>query len=330
MRVRRPPKATSSMPGHRLIHRFVPDAAALARELVDGLLSPRATIAPKFLYDDLGCALYGAICLLPEYYLTRTEAAIFAREQQAIAHAARATRQLIDLGAGDCAKARFWIPRLRPARYVAVDLAASALDRALRELALDFPEPEIVGVITDFTAGLDLDGALDQTPALFFYPGSSIGNFAPEDAIAFLAAIRAECAKRRGSGLLIGVDLVKDAQRLSGAYDDALGVTAAFNRNVLHHVNAMIGSDFRPSAFAHRGVWNAGEMRIEMHLEAIAEERVSIDGHARHFGAGERIHTESSYKYTLDGFDRLLARAGFGTRRAWTDGASDFAVYYAE
>jgi L-histidine N-alpha-methyltransferase len=297
--------------------------------LVDGLRATPAAIPPKYFYDPLGCALYGAICATPEYYPTRTEAAIFAAHAEAIASGIRRGATLVDLGAGDGAKAQWWIPRLVASRYVGVDYAAEALQGTLDRLAAAFPGLELQGVAADFAAGLDVSAVLPPGAATFFYPGSSIGNFAPDDALALLKAVRAHATPRREVGLLIGVDTHKDEAKLVAAYDDALGVTAAFNRNVLNHVNAILGTRFDPSAFRHVALYDGARRRIEMHLEAMRDVLVDIDGVARPFRAGERIHTENSYKYAPEAFEALLRDAGFGTVRCWTDANGDFAVFHA-
>jgi dimethylhistidine N-methyltransferase len=296
---------------------------------VEGLRRSAASIAPKYFYDPLGSALFSAICELPEYYPTRAERAIFARHRADIAAAIGRGTQLVDLGAGDCAKAAAWLPFLAPTRYVAVDIAEETLRPALAHLALDYPELPLFGIITDFTHGLELRSELGNAPVTFFYPGSSIGNFSPEEASAFLVDIRRHCLAARGSGLLIGVDTRKDSARLEAAYDDRLGVTAAFNRNILLHVNRVLGCDFAPEAFSHVALYDARHGRIEMHLEAARDVTVRIDGVPRHFRAGERIHTENSYKYSPYEFTAILEAVGFATVRAWQDDAGDFAVYYA-
>ncbi len=318
--------------GYRLINRMIgplrPQARSEYAALVDGLFAPSAAIPPKYFYDALGCALFDAICELPEYYLTRTERAIYAEHRETIAAVVGQNRQFIDLGAGNCAKGEAWIAALKPSRFIAVDIAAAAIESALARLSVAHPEVEFSGIITDFSRSLDLGADLDPGPATFFYPGSSIGNFSPDDALAFLAQIR-DLSFRRG-GLLIGVDAPKDGARLAAAYDDSLGVTAAFNRNVLNHVNALLGSDFDPAAFAHVAFYNAAASRVEMHLEASSPQRVTIAGREREFAAGERIHTENSYKYSPQEFASMLRRAGFSDIAVWQDSAGDFAVYYAE
>lgn len=311
-----------------LLDRLDLDLPEEREALLAGLHATPATISPKYFYDAEGCALFEAICALPEYYPTRTERAILTTKRDEIARVAGRRKQFVDLGAGDCAKATLLMPALMPRRYVAVDIAAAAIGPALKRLTPKFPDTELIGLITDFSQRLDLDEAVDSGPVTFFYPGSSIGNFTPDQALGFLRRIRAHCG--RGSGLLIGVDTKKDTARLEAAYDDALGVTAAFNRNILRHLNAIAGCDFDASAFDHVALYNHALGRIEMHLEARTAQRVRTERGPREFAAGERIHTESSYKYATAEFDALLRRAGFLDVVQWLDQRGDFAVYYAQ
>jgi dimethylhistidine N-methyltransferase len=319
----------SFMSDFHILERLVRDPAAERSALIDGLLRTPAAIAPKYFYDALGCALFGAICELPEYYPTRTERAIFATHRDAIAAAIGRGGQLVDLGAGDSRKAEAWLPVLAPSRYIAVDFAGDEIARSLARLASDFPGVDMVGIVADFTRGLDLRHDLAADPVTFFYPGSSIGNFAPAEAQAFLRDLNLHCVGRADSGLLIGVDTRKDKSRLDAAYDDALGVTAAFNRNVLLNVNRLLGADFRPAGFAHVAFYDEASGRIEMHLEARGAQTVRLPGATRTFAAGERIHTENSYKYAPADFTRMLQDAGFASVRCWQDGAGDFAVFHA-
>ena len=312
-----------------IIDRLQADRAEEKRVLVASLMADPAAIAPKYFYDELGCALYGAICRLPEYYPMRTEVGLFEARRLEIAAAAGTGRQFVDLGAGDCRKAKGWLPFLVPSRYVAVDFAADEIAGALERLAPDFPDLEMVGVATDFSRALDLEGVLAQSPALFFYPGSSIGNFSPDEAREFLAGIHRYCAVRPGSSLLIGVDGKKAKAILDAAYDDALGVTAAFNRNVLRHLKAKFAFDFDLSGFSHVGFYNEAQGRIEMHLESVREQAVMLDGRERRFRRGERIHTENSYKYTPAEFETILAEAGFATIRRWDAEKFAYSVFHA-
>ncbi len=329
VRLSRPVSPAPAAGGMRIVDRRDVDADLERRELVRGLLAPQARIAPKYFYDEMGCALYGAICRLAEYYPTRTEIALFEAHRGEIAEAIGPGRQFVDLGAGDCGKAQGWIPFLKPSRYVAVDIAAHEIARSLERLAPDFPGLELVGLATDFSRALDFGDVLDGSPALFFYPGSSIGNFTPAEAVRFLAGIRAQCVPRPGSALLIGVDGKKDKATLDAAYDDALGVTAAFNLNVLRHLNARFGFDFDVSGFRHVGFYDEAQGRIEMHLESRREQVVRIDGHERRFLEGERIHTENSYKYRAAEFERLLEEAGFGSIRRWEPPSGGYYLFHA-
>ncbi|MDO8070578.1 L-histidine N(alpha)-methyltransferase [Janthinobacterium sp. SUN176] len=300
---------------------------ATIAEISSGLLAHQAWTSPKYLYDALGSKLFEAICALPEYYPTRTEAAIFARHGAEIAHAVGPGSTLIDLGAGNCAKAASLFPLLHPAQYVAVDISYDFLSESLSRLQQRFPHIEMTGLGLDFSSRLDLPDSVREARRLFFYPGSSIGNFAPEQATAFLRRLRANADG--DGGLLIGVDLIKDDAILDAAYDDALGVTAAFNLNMLRHVNGLIGADFDVRAWQHHGFFNADERRVEMHLEARSEQVVHWKGGQRRFAKGERIHTEDSYKYTRATFVGLLEQAGFSTVQVWTDPQQWFAVIYA-
>jgi dimethylhistidine N-methyltransferase len=318
----------SAWHGVTLLDRLDFDLPEERTALLAGLFATPATISPKYFYDAQGCTLFEAICALPEYYPTRTERAILIARRDEIARIAGRRKQFVDLGAGDCAKAGLLMPALTPRRYIAVDIAAAALGPALARLTPKFPDTELIGLVTDFSQRLDLDDAIDEGPVTFFYPGSSIGNFAPDEALAFLRRVRARC--NLGSGLLIGVDTKKDMARLQAAYDDGLGVTAAFNRNILRHLNAVAGCDFDASAFAHVAFYNEALGRIEMHLEARTAQRVRTQYGPRDFTAGERIHTESSYKYAPAEFNGLLRRAGFLEVVQWQDERGDFAVYFAQ
>jgi dimethylhistidine N-methyltransferase len=300
---------------------------AVAAELNAGLLAARAAISPKFLYDALGSKLFEAICELPEYYPTRTEAAIVARHGAEIARAIGPGSTLIDLGAGNCAKAAALFPLLHPAQYVAVDISYDFLRDAIGSLQQRFPHIEMTGLGLDFSQRLDLPGTVRTKKRLFFYPGSSIGNFAPDEARAFLQRARAECDPE--GALLIGIDLVKDTQVLDDAYDDALGVTAAFNLNLLRHVNRLLGSDFDVRQWRHRGFFNAEESRIEMHLEAREALTVTWPGGTRRFAAHEGIHTENSYKYRKAQAVGLLEQSGFAASDVWTDPDNWFALIHA-
>ena len=307
---------------------------AVRAELQAGLSAPQAHTSPKYLYDALGSKLFEAICELPEYYPTRTEAAIFDAFGLQIAESVGSGCTLIDLGAGNCAKAARLFSCLRPAQYVPVDISIDFLRDTVSSLRQRFPEIEMLGVGMDFSESLDLPAAVSAQQRLFFYPGSSIGNYTPEQALAYLQRIRGACggddsARRGEGGLLIGVDLVKDHALLDAAYDDALGVTAAFNLNMLRHLNLLLDADFDVRQWQHCGFYNAAQSRIEMHLEARQPLTVTWPGGSRSFAQGERIHTENSYKYTRQGFVSLLERAGFEVRHCWSDPQQWFMVCHA-
>ena len=303
------------------------DAEAAA--VVAGLMAEMPWVSPKYLYGPLGSRLFDAITELPEYYPTRTEKALLEACRDGVARAAGPAPALIDLGAGNCEKARSLFDALKPAQYVAVDISADFLRQSLSQLQRDFPQLEMLGVGSDFSSGLRLPDAVSRDNRLFFYPGSSIGNFTPEQALTFLAGIRDQCVGAHSGGLLIGVDLVKSEVLLQAAYDDALGVTAAFNLNLLNNLNALIGSDFCVGDWRHHALFNTVASRIEMHLEARRDLRVHWRGGARAFRQGQRIHTENSYKYALADFKALLARAGFSRIQAWTDDNNWFALCHA-
>lgn len=245
-------------------------------ELLSGLNATQARIPSKYFYDSLGSQLFDAITHLPEYYPTRSEAAIFARHTGDIARATGSGRTLIDLGAGNCEKAARLFPSLRPAHYVAVDISAAYLETALARLRSQFPDIGMTGLGLDMSEGLKLPDTVPDGRRLFFYPGSSIGNFTPADAAGFLSDLRRQCAQQ--GGLLIGVDLIKDKAIIDAAYDDVLGVTAAFNLNALNNVNALLGSDFDVRDWRHCGFYNPTLSRAEMHVETRLSVEVSWPG----------------------------------------------------
>lgn len=312
----------------RIVDRLRWDPEAERRALVAGLVATPASIPPKYFYDAVGCALYGAICELPEYYPTRTERAIFAEHREAIAGALGRGRQFVDLGAGDCGKALRWLPLVAPARYVAVDFAGDEIGAALAKMAPDFPGVELAGVVTDFTRGLDLDADLTAGPATFFYPGSSIGILTPAEALAFLRDIRRHCAARPGS-LLIGVDTKKDKARLDdavprrGGRDGRVQPQRARPREPELPRAATSGrrrSRTAASTTRTRAASRCTSRRLRRSASACPARRT--------FAAGERIHTENSYKYAPTEFAAMLATAGFADVRCWQDAHGDFAVFH--
>jgi L-histidine Nalpha-methyltransferase len=326
-----------------LIDLVQPDSAAALHELAQGLLAPQATLSPKHFYDPLGSRLFEAICELPEYYPTRTEGAVLATHAQSLAHTLPQQAVWIDMGAGNCVKAARLLASLPPqacAGYCAVDISVAFLHAALqamrqqpgvaaawpmRAMGLDFSQPHALSAAVA-THGLP---GPTQAARVVFYPGSSIGNFNPPQALALLHDWHAVAAATPGGGLLIGVDLIKDRQELIAAYDDALGVTAAFNLNVLRRVNALLGADLRVADWAHRAVFDDAHQRVEMHLVAGRDVQLHSPHVSRHWAAGEYIHTENAHKYTVPGFADLLRQAGYAAPLHWTDAAQRFAVFWA-
>ena len=314
----------------RLLQLHSATDGASAAEAAAGLLAVPSSLPPKYFYDAQGSRLFDAITELSEYYPTRTEAGIFAAHGIAIADAVRSSTGpspvIVDLGAGNCAKGAALFPLLAPSRYVAVDISADYLATALAQLRREHPALDLVGVGLDFSSQLALPSELTGPQALVFYPGSSISNFDPAGALTLLSQMHTVAA---GGALLIGVDLVKAVDVLEAAYDDALGVTAAFNLNLLRHLNRLLGTDFDLRQWRHVALFHRAESRIEMHLESRQAQWVRWPGGERHFAAGERIHTENSYKWTLEGFAGLLRQAGFAEPRHWTDSLGWFGVFVA-
>ncbi|MCP5264944.1 MAG: L-histidine N(alpha)-methyltransferase [Burkholderiaceae bacterium] len=291
-----------------------------------GLLARPARIEPKYFYDRLGSALFTAICELDEYYPTRVEAGVLARSCPAIAATIGRAGALIDLGAGDCRKAARLLPEFAPRMYVPVDISIDFVRDAAAAIARAHPGLEVLPLGRDFTTDWSLPKEVPSSDRVFFYPGSSIGNFTPEESAGFLERVRGLCTD---GWLLIGVDLVKEAGVLERAYDDALGVTAAFNRNVLRHLNRIAATDFDPQAWRHVALFDPVASRIEMHLESIGAQAVRWPQGERRFADGERIHTENSYKYRRERFDALLRESGWTPAGFWTDPDHWFGVFLA-
>lgn len=320
--------APSHLPEFTQLQSLTP--ATAAAEARAGLLQAAAAVAPKFFYDALGSRLFDAITELDEYYPTRTEAAIFEAQRAAIAHAVHASLPpgltMVDLGAGNGAKAAGFFAALQPARYLGLDISVDFMRASLAALQQQHPQVAMTGVGLDFSDELVLPARLLQGPSLVFYPGSSIGNFSPPAALNLLQQAHALSA---GGALLIGVDLLKSAEQLVPAYDDALGVTGAFNLNLLRHLNRLIGSDFDLRAWQHVALFNEAQSRVEMHLQARHAQKVCWPGGERPFSAGERIHTENAYKWQPQQFEALLHKAGFSDVQIWTDPQRWFAVMLA-
>ncbi|MDF2447452.1 MAG: transporter ATP-binding protein [Moraxellaceae bacterium] len=320
--------ASPEIPTLQVSSRAAP--AERQRELLDGLLAEQPVIAPKFLYDAQGCALYSAITQLEEYYPVRTEAALFTRYREEIASYMPRRSQWVDLGCSDGGKSWAWVEAVGAARYVGVDIAEEWLQLALREGRRRCPGVDTLGIVADFTRPLELQAvkaAARKLPPVFFYPGSSIGNFTPGDTLHFLQSIQQHLGEH--GQLLISVDGLHEPEMLQAAYDDALGVTAAFNRNVLRVVNRELDATFDPALFRHHAVFNADESRIEMCLEARETHTVRLGRQRRRFYAGDSIVTEYAYKYSGEAFNALLEVAGFGNIRRWHNADRSYHVFLA-
>jgi L-histidine Nalpha-methyltransferase len=308
--------------------------AAIRAELTQSLLSTTASVSPKYLYDALGSRLFDAITELPEYYPTRTEASIIAEQLPEISQHIPKGAALLDLGAGSCEKAAKLFAALQPAHYIPIDISVDYLRQTLLCLQREYPQMRMSGVGMDFSSEMllppELMAQIAGLPIVVFYPGSSIGNFAPDQARALLSRAHALCAQgAKGGGLLIGVDLVKPSEVLEPAYDDALGVTASFNLNMLLNINNLLGSNFDPQDWQHIAFFDTKLSRIEMHLQARRDLTVTWPGHSRAFKRGEDIHTENSYKWTVSGFTELVQSAGFSASKCWTDPKDWFSVHWA-
>ena len=315
------------------LHRRSPSATAgrdgFAAAVHAGLGRRHKAIPAKFFYDERGSLLFERICELPEYYPTRTECALLERHAGEMAALVGPDAELLEFGAGATRKVRFLLDAMPDLRaYLPIDISAAHLQDAAARLDADYPALTVTPVAGDYTAGLRLpspqNGARRRAG---FFPGSTIGNFTPAEALAFL---RNAAALLAGGGQLIGVDLVKDPAVLHAAYNDSAGVTAAFNRNLLQRLRTELDSDVDPQSFDHYAFFDPRRSRIEMHLVSRPAQEIRVGEAVYRFAAGESIHTENSCKYTLDGFRRLARRAGFRPRAAWCDPQQLFSLHWLE
>ena len=295
-------------------------------EIITGLSQEQPSISPKFFYDEIGSHLFEAITFLEEYYPTRTEKQIMMQYGEAIALAIGKCDVLLDLGAGNCEKGSALFNSLMPREYRALDISKEFLEQAIAGLQKEFPYIQMHAQTCDLQNEMVFPDLVGRKKT-FFYPGSSIGNFDPDAALRLFQNIVKVC--EGSGGLLIGVDLVKDHQVLSMAYNDALGITAAFNKNILLHLNRLAKTDFNLEHWEHYAIFNEQLSRIEMYLRATRNQVVSWPGGEQCFDDGALIHTENSYKYTQDQFESLLLDAGFKTVHSWTDPSHYFLVAYA-
>jgi dimethylhistidine N-methyltransferase len=309
-------------------HDLRPAPASFLEDVLEGLSQPQKTLQPKYFYDEAGSALFDAICDSPEYYPTRTELAIMRSHAREMARRLGPQCALIEYGSGSGRKTRILIEALAPVAYFPVDIAAAQLKASSDGLAREFPGLSVCAVCADYSRPLVLPelAGLNARRRIVYFPGSTIGNFTVPEAAAFLENARA--VAEPGGGLLIGVDLKKDTARLNAAYNDAQGITARFNLNVLARINRELGADFDLTAFRHRAFYNADLGRIEMHLASEREQQVTVGGRVVRFRSGETIHTENSYKYSVEEFEALARGAGFTPAACWTDAQRLFSVQY--
>ena len=302
---------------------------AFRADVLEGLARPQKRVPSKYFYDDEGSRLFEEICQVPEYYPTRTEKALFDGVMPELAELIAPGTALVEFGSGSCAKTRLLLSGVGHfGAYVPIEICESWVMDCAAELGAEFPDLAIWPIAADFMQPVTLPAEVQACPRLGFFPGSTIGNLTEEEALHFLKTVRADLGSE--GRLLIGIDLVKDVGVLEAAYDDAAGVTRAFNKNMLVRINRELEGDFDPEAFRHRAVWNAEKSRIEMHLESVKAQRVCVAGRAFAFAAGETIHTENSHKYTIAGFAALAAKAGWRIARDWISPAPEFAVLLLE
>jgi dimethylhistidine N-methyltransferase len=309
-------------------HDLSPRSADFRNDVLHGLGDSPKHLPPKYFYDDVGSALFDAICALPEYYPTRVETALIHEHAGAIAAALGERCALVEFGSGVSRKSRLLIAAAQPAVYVPIDIARETLRQAAEGLRHAFPELPVVAVCADYSQPFRLPDLTPYRPRrrVVFFPGSTIGNFDPSEAVGFL--VNARRLAGAGGALVIGVDLRKDKAVLEAAYDDPQGVTAAFNLNVLARINRELGADFDLRAFRHRAWYSDAHGRIEMHLESCRSQEVRIGTAQFAFARGETIHTESSYKYSVRDFQALAARAGFAPAACWVDERNLFSIHY--
>ena len=320
------------MSPHDLLESFrdlAPEPDDFLADVVDGLSRPQKTLPCKYFYDEIGSQLFEQICELPEYYPTRTESALLAEIGDDLAACIGPHAHLIEYGCGSVQKVRILLDALNnPAAYVAVDISREHLLDAAATLAADYPKLEVHALCTDFTKPFSVDPPESRSDArrVGFFPGSTLGNFTHDFAREFLT----NAARFLGSGgaLVIGIDLKKDVAILNAAYNDAQGITAKFNLNLLDRINRELGADFDVDKFEHRALYDPDEGRIEMHLMSNADQSVNINGTTFSFRDGETIHTENSHKYAVDEFQRMAEEAGFSAEKVWVDSDRLFSVHF--
>jgi L-histidine Nalpha-methyltransferase len=305
----------------------VAEAASLfSRDVIAGLTARPKRLPPKYFYDEIGAQLFEQITALPEYYLTRCELEILRERARDMARFFPPGSALVEFGSGSSKKVRILLASAPTiAAYVPVDISSEMLIQEAHELRRDYPRLAVLPVEADFTKPFALPAAAAEMAHTGFFPGSTIGNFEPQEACAFLR--HAGRMLGRGAALIIGVDLVKEPSMLHAAYNDEAGLTAKFNLNLLARINRELGADFDPEGFEHRAFYNSERHRIEMHLVSKRRQKVSVAGRAIEFRPGETIHNENSYTYTLEYFTALAREAGWTPRALWTDAGANFSIH---
>jgi len=298
-------------------------------DVVAGLSASRKTLPCKFFYDEVGSRIFDQICVMPEYYPTRTETALMRAKAAEMSAAIGPKAQVLEYGCGSIEKVRVLLDAMDdPASYIAVDISREHLRMAAETLAQDYPSIQVHAICTDFSQPFDVPPSQPDQRRVAFFPGSTIGNFEPSAAREFLLRIAAHVGP--GGGLLIGADRKKDEAILHAAYNDGAGVTAAFNLNLLTRINAELGGNFDADAFRHEALYNAVDGRIEMHLVSLRDQIVQVGDRQFSFAEDETIHTENSHKYEIEEFQALAGEAGFISKAVWSDADDLFSVHYVE
>ena len=306
---------------------LAPDPAFRA-DVLAGLAAATPAIPARWLYDRRGSELFEEITRLPEYYPTRTETGLLERYSGEIASMLGTGEAVVEFGSGSSAKTPILLRAVKPRAYVPIDISGDFLREAALGLQAEFPDLAVLPVEADFTRRLALPPEIEAAPKLGFFPGSTIGNLVPRTAVDLLRAMKETLGE--GSRLVIGMDRIKDVDVLLAAYDDPAGVTAAFNLNLLHRINAELDGTIPVEAFRHRAIWNDEKSRIEMHLEAVRDVEFMVAGAGFSLRAGETIHTENSHKYGHRDSRLMLRAAGWGVLREWTDEKQWFSIILAE
>lgn len=299
----------------------------ISEDILQDLKSTPKIIKPKYFYDKVGSQLFDKITQLPEYYVTRTELSILKDNAEAIAHAVGNHTLLVEYGSGSSEKIRVLLEAVQPKAYMPLDISRAHLLDSAQKLADDYPWLEVHAACLDYSQELSLPNT-EYTHKVGFFPGSSLGNFEPEEARLFLKRLKQQLGD--DSGLIIGIDLIKPIEILNNAYNDSQGITASFNKNVLLHLNRLVNANFNPNHFSHNAFFNNKHNCIEMHLISLIDQIITINNHKIHLAKQESIHTENSYKYTTADFINLANSAGLSCTQRWVDSNEWFAIFYLE